>query len=208
MKIVLIGPPGSGKGSQSSLIEKAYNLPHISTGNMFRSIMKEKSFLGRKVRGYMDNHQLVPDEVAIEVVEKHLSKPKFKNGFILDGYPRTLKQAQELDKLFNIDVAILLDIKTDEIIRRIQARMICSNCGEIYNTNFFKGKFCLLCGNSLVQRKDDKVDIVLKRVNDYKSQTLPVVDYYSKQNRLKVINENCSIEKTFNYVKNFLEKVK
>lgn len=206
MKIILIGPPGSGKGSQASLISKNFNLSHISTGNMFREIMKEKTYLGRQVKQYMDQAKMVPDHLAIQVVENKLSKNEYQKGFILDGYPRTLKQAEELDEIIDVDIALFLDVSTKELTDRILSRVICTKCGEVYSTRFYKGKFCLICGNPLEARKDDKLDIVYKRIADFETLTLPVVEYYKKKGKLKTVKGDCSIEKMFLDVKDILTK--
>jgi|LGOV01.1.fsa_nt_gb adenylate kinase len=204
MKIVLMGPPASGKGSQATLLEKQFNLPHISTGDMFRSIMTEDTPLGRQVNEYMERAELVPDSVSIEVVQKHLQKPEYKKGFILDGYPRTLYQATELDKIINIDSAILLDVTFEELEERILTRKICKNCGEVYSTKFYKQDNCSICGSVLETRLDDNAETIKHRFIEYLHLTKPVVKYYKSRKKLFVVKGNAPVKEVFENLKELI----
>jgi len=206
MKIILIGPPGSGKGSQAKKIERKYNIPHISTGNIFRALMQEDTPLGRKVNEYMSKAMLVPDEVVMQVVGEYLNKEGRKENFLFDGFPRTKYQAEELDKITKIDVAILLDTTLDTVSERILTRRICT-CGEVYNTKTYKSDICAVCGKSLQPRKDDNEKTIKERFYEYETQTLPVVEYYLKQGKLKVLDGHKSIETIFNEIKDILKSI-
>lgn len=208
MNIVLIGPPGSGKGSQAKLLEKAFELPHLSTGNMFRKMMHEDSELGKKVYGYMSKAQLVPDEVSIEVVQTHLQEPQYKNGFMLDGYPRTLNQAEQLDKVLNIDIAILLDTSLEVVASRVLKRRICPNCNEVYSLISYEGEVCSACGTPLAMRKDDNITTITNRFLEYEAQTKPVVEYYKQKGKLYEIDANETIEQIFEKIRQRLNDQK
>ncbi|MGD9901145.1 MAG: adenylate kinase family protein [Spirochaetales bacterium] len=206
MKIVLIGPAASGKGSQAHLLETNFNLPHISTGNIFRQIMHEDTPLGREVNKYMVAGQFVPNDIVIKVVAEHLSKPQFKDGFTLDGYPRTLVQAEELDKIANIDMAILIDVPFDKTVERITTRKICPKCGKTFSGLIYKSNVCDRCGTELVQRHDDNIETITRRYADYTNLTFPVIEYYKKQHKLKVIKGDASVDEVFNQIKQLIGK--
>jgi adenylate kinase len=205
MKIVLLGPPGAGKGTQAKLISTNYSIPHISTGDIFRKNIKEKTSLGLKSQTYLDKGLLVPDEVTILIVKDRLKSDDCKNGFLLDGFPRTVKQAEDLEAYLaedntKIDVALLIDVPDSFILQRITGRRVCSNCGANYNVLFnapkIEGK-CDICSGKLLQRKDDTEATVKDRIKVYKQQTLPLINYYNVKGNLSKIDGTETIEQVF-----------
>ncbi len=205
MKIILLGPPGAGKGTQAKSISEAYHIPHISTGDIFRKNITEKTPLGVEAKGYMDRGQLVPDELTINLVTDRLQNEDCKNGYLLDGFPRTVKQAEALDAFLNkngnsIDAALLIDVPFSFILERMTGRRVCSQCGASYHVNNNPSKIegkCDLCGGALIQRKDDSEDTVNERLDVYEKQTQPLVEYYKKNNILKTIDGTRAIDKVF-----------
>ncbi|HKL93772.1 MAG TPA: adenylate kinase [Clostridia bacterium] len=203
--IVLLGAPGAGKGSQAVLIAKEYNIPHISTGDILRKNIKEQTELGRLAKSYIDAGALVPDEVVIDLVNVRLKENDAQNGYILDGFPRTLKQAEELSKVAKIDVAINIIVPFDVIINRLSGRRVCS-CGETYHTSTLLGnENCKKCGGKLFIRDDDKPETVKARLEVYSKQTAPLIDYYEKTGVLENITST-TISDTFEIVKRILAK--
>lgn len=206
VRLVLMGLPGAGKGTQGELLSEELHVPHISTGAMFRSAMQSASELGAKARAYIDRGQLVPDDVAIEIVKERLDRPDCVNGFILDGFPRTVPQAQELDKALptlgvHLDAAINIEITEDEAVRRISDRLVCGQCGGTYNRQLLKvvngpGE-CPECGGMLVQRPDDTVETAKNRLKVYLEQTHPVVDYYRSRQLLISVDGQQAIGDVF-----------
>lgn len=205
MKLVLLGPPGAGKGTQAKLISTNYSIPHISTGDIFRKNIKEKTSLGLEAQNYLDKGLLVPDEVTIEIVKDRLKLDDCKKGFLLDGFPRTVKQAEALDAFLaednnKIDVALLIDVPDKFILQRMTGRRVCSNCGASYNILFnppkIEGK-CDICSGKLLQRKDDTEATVKDRIQVYKEQTLPLIHYYSVKQNLSKLDGTEKIEKVF-----------
>lgn len=205
MKIILLGPPGAGKGTQAKSISEAYKIPHISTGDIFRKNISEKTPLGVEAKGYMDRGQLVPDELTIDLVNDRLQKEDCKNGFLLDGFPRTVKQAEALDNFLkkngnSIDAALLIDVPFSFILERMTGRRVCNDCGASYhiknNPPKVEGK-CDLCGGSLIQRKDDCAETVNERLDVYKKQTQPLVEYYNNSNILKTVDGARNIDQVF-----------
>jgi len=189
MIIVFFGPPGSGKGTIASIVKKQLGIPHISTGDLLREEVKNKTELGMKAKAYMDRGELVPDELVLEVLKKRTEKPDCKKGFILDGYPRNVEQAKTLDRMFKIDYIFNFVISEEEIIRRLSNRRICPKCGAIYNLISMPPKtpgICDQCGTALIQRDDDKPQAIRERLSVYKKQTAPVLEYYGD----RVINVN------------------
>ncbi|EHC6484860.1 adenylate kinase [Listeria monocytogenes] len=205
MKLVLMGLPGAGKGTQAEQIVEKYNIPHISTGDMFRAAMKNNTELGRKAKYFMDNGDLVPDEVTNGIVRERLSEDDAKDGFLLDGFPRTVEQAQELENILSdlgteLDAVINIDVEKDVLMKRLTGRWICRTCGktyhEIYNPPKVAGK-CDLDGGELYQRDDDKKETVEKRLNVNMKQTKPLLDFYSEKGKLHNINGEQDIKDVF-----------
>jgi adenylate kinase len=183
MRIVILGPPGSGKGTYSSRLSARLGIPHISTGDIFREEIKSGSELGRRISEYVSNGRLVPDDTVNKVMEKRLSEEDCGRGFILDGYPRTIQQAEFLDRLSKIDVVINLNVPDEVIVRRLSSRLICKKCGAIYNKITLPPKVdgvCDKCGGELYQREDDKPEVVRERIKIYKKEVAPLLEHYRK----------------------------
>lgn len=178
MNLIMLGAPGSGKGTMAKLIAKDFELPHISTGDIFRENIKNQTEIGKQAKAIMDKGELVPDEITIKIVENRLKEDDCKEGFILDGFPRNLIQARALEKFAKIDRVILLDVPNEEIERRIAGRRACRDCGEIYNTETYDKTTCAKCGGELYQRDDDKLETVRNRLEVYEKQTAPLIDFY------------------------------
>jgi Adenylate kinase (EC 2.7.4.3) len=189
--VILFGPPGSGKGTQGKMIAEEIGIPHIATGDIMRQAISDGTELGLKVKEFVGKGLLVPDEIVIQIIEERLKKDDTKNGFILDGFPRTIPQAVALDELFqkintqNYKV-IWLDVPDEEIVKRISGRRTCKNCQAVYNIYFNPPKvdgICDVCGGELFIREDDKEEKVKKRLEVFREQTLPLIDYYQKKRR-------------------------
>ena len=213
--IVLMGPPGAGKGTLAKQLTSTYpNLTHISTGDMFREAIKEGTDLGKLAKSYLDSGNLVPDEVTIGLVKERLSKDDCANGFLLDGFPRTLGQAQalkELSKEINrpVEVVVNLDCDNDELVRRISGRRVCKNCGAPYHVINMKPKVegvCDLCGGPLYQRKDDNEEALKVRLHHYVVDTKPLLDFYQEEGLLKNFNSLTGSAHLFDEVSAFLNK--
>jgi len=191
MRLVFIGPPGIGKGTYAKMLNQKYGIPHISTGDIFREEIAKGSELGLKVKQYVEKGLLVPDEIVIEVVKRVLQSPLCNKGFILDGFPRTLRQAEELDKVVKIDVAFLFEAPVEVIIERVSGRLVCPKCGAIYNISWKPPKkpgVCDVCGTHLIRRKDDEPEVVRERYNVYKQTFAPVIEYYRGKGILVEVN--------------------
>ncbi len=187
MRIILIGPPGAGKGTYAKYFSKKYCIPHISTGDIFRAEIANETRLGKKIKEYVEKGMLVPDEIVIEVVKKRLSQPDTQKGFILDGFPRTIKQAEALDQFTKIDAAIHIYIDMEEAVRRLSNRYVCPKCGRSYNLMFNPPKndlTCDDCGTKLIRRKDDEPEIIRKRYKIYYETFQPILEYYKAKNLL------------------------
>ena len=212
LKIVLFGPPGAGKGTQASSICNKFSIPHISTGDIFRKNISEKTPLGVEAKKYIDKGQLVPDELTISIVNDRLKQDDCKNGFLLDGYPRNLNQAKELDEFFvknndKLDTALLVDVSKEFILERMTGRRVCVSCGASYHIKFNPSKIdgkCDVCGNELIQRKDDNEVIVKERFEVYDEQTQPLIKYYEEKGILSVVDGTKSINDVFESVSNVL----
>ena len=196
MRIILLGAPGAGKGTQADSIKQKYPVAHISTGDILRANVKAGTALGRNAKTYMDAGKLVPDEVIIGMVEKRLEEPDCKEGFMLDGFPRTTPQAEALDKLLKklglaLDAAVELEVSDEVVVGRLTTRRGCKNCGEIYNTVTKPTRaagICDKCGGSVVQRDDDREDVIRKRLAVYHEQTAPLIEYYRAQGILVTVD--------------------
>ena len=196
-----MGPPGSGKGTQGKLLAEKLNLPHVSIGNIFREMVESGNQEGNLIQDYMSKGKLVPSDLVNKVVQKFLSQNEYKIGCVLDGYPRNLEQAKFLDEVLNKQETmkvLFFDINDQIIIQRILGRFTCASCGQIYNQFFVKPKIdnvCDICGsNQFVHRKDDGEQTVKNRVEEYKTETYPLLDYYKNNNQLHVIDANQSME--------------
>ncbi|WP_026895024.1 adenylate kinase [Clostridiisalibacter paucivorans] len=213
MRLILLGPPGAGKGTQASGIIKKYDIPHISTGDIFRKNIKEGTDLGKKAKEYMDKGLLVPDELVVAIVKDRLTEDDCKKGFLLDGFPRTVAQADALDKELSnlghsLDNVINIDVPKEALIERAVGRRICKDCGATFHTKFNPPKkegVCDVCGGDLYQRDDDTAETVTKRIEVYQEQTRPLIDYYNKKGIVLDIDGAQDIEKVFEDIVNRLE---
>ena len=203
MKIILLGAPGSGKGTLAKQITKDFSIPQISTGDLFREIVKTESPLANKVKEIMKSGALVPDEVTIQIMKDRISKPDCEKGFILDGFPRTVKQAIELQNISDIDIVILVNLSNDVIVERLSSRRTCPNCGEIYNTTTYKKESCEKCATKLIQRDDDKPETIKNRLEVYEKNTAPLINFYSE--KLFTVSSAGSPIETYAKVKTFLQ---
>ena len=214
MKIIMLGAPGAGKGSQASRIANEYKLPHISTGDIFRANLKEETELGKQAKSFMDKGELVPDDITIAMLLNRIHEEDCKNGYILDGFPRTIPQAEALKEALakkNEKIDLALDVEaTDElIIKRMAGRRTCPNCSAIYHIETLKPKkegICDLCGSELIQRKDDNEETVKNRLKIYHEMTEPLISYYKKENVLEEIDGTENLDKVFETVKEIIKK--
>lgn len=203
MYIILLGAPFSGKGTLAKKLVSDYGFVQISTGDLFRENIKNKTAVGALAKTYIDKGQLVPDGVTIEMIKERLLKDDCKKGVIFDGFPRTVVQAKELEKNVHIDAVIQLDVPFEAIKRRCLGRRICSKCGEIYNTSTYSKSTCQKCGSPLFQRDDDNLEILNNRLEVYENMTAPLINFYA--DRLFIVDGSMSVDAIFESVKNFLE---
>ena len=205
MKIVMLGAPGAGKGTQAKKISAKYNIPHISTGDIFRANIKEGTELGKKAKEYMDQGLLVPDELVLDLIVDRLGKDDCKKGYVLDGFPRTIPQAEALEKALGeqgekIDYALNIDVPDENIINRMSGRRACVGCGATYHLIYAPTKvegICDVCGKELILRDDDKPETVKKRLDVYHEQTKPLIDYYENAGTLRTLDGTIDIEDVF-----------
>ena len=189
-KIILLGAPGAGKGTLAIKMKDKYNIPHISTGDILRENIRNKTDLGMKAKDLIDKGQLVPDELVVEIIKDRLSKDDAKKGCILDGFPRNIKQAEVLDSFYDIDVVINMVADVKVILERLTGRRVCK-CGGTFNVKFLNGSdTCSICGEKLYTRDDDKEEVILDRLNVYNQSTAPLIEYYKKQNKVQDVNAN------------------
>ena len=198
MNIIFLGPPGAGKGTQAQMICDALKIPQVSTGDMLRRAMKEGTETGLKAKSYIDAGKLVPDEVIIDIVKERLAMADCAGGYILDGFPRTVPQAEALDTFATIDTVIELDVADQVLVERLSGRRVCLKCGATYHVSMLNGKTtCDKCGDELIQRDDDKPETVQNRLTVYHNQTAPLIGYYEKKGLLHKVAGDQGIENTF-----------
>lgn len=213
MKIVMLGAPGAGKGTQAKMIAAKYQIPHVSTGDIFRANIKNGTELGKKAKEYMDQGLLVPDELTVDLVIDRLSQDDCQNGYILDGFPRTIPQAEALDAALakrdeKMDFAVNVDVPDENIVSRMSGRRACVGCGATYHivhNPSKKGESCEVCGEKLILRDDDKPETVQKRLTVYHDQTQPLIDYYTGQKILKTVDGTQDMNDVFAAIVKILE---
>ena len=213
MNMILLGLPGAGKGTQAEMLSEKYEIPHVATGDIFRREIKNETKLGTKAKKFIDAGELVPDDVTIGMVRNRLSEDDCKEGFILDGFPRTINQADALDEMLdqmskNIDLALYIKVAEEELIKRLSGRRVCEDCGATYHVEFNppeEAGTCDKCGGNLVQRSDDKKETVKNRINVNRKKTEKLINYYSKQDLLETVESTGGINKVFNEIDNVIE---
>ena len=212
MKIIMLGAPGAGKGTQAKMIAEKYSIPHISTGDIFRANIKNGTELGKKAKSYMDKGQLVPDELTLDLIMDSFKQDDCKNGDVLDGFPRTIPQAEALDTALKakgekVDFAIDVDVPDENIVKRMGGRRACVGCGATYHVVYSPTKVegvCDKCGEELIVRDDDKPETVLNRLEVYHNQTQPLIDYYNEQGILKSVDGTVDMKDVFNAIVDIL----
>ena len=205
MKIIMLGAPGAGKGTQAKMIAEKYGIPHISTGDIFRANIKNGTELGMKAKSFMDKGELVPDELTVSMLLDRVGKPDCKDGYVLDGFPRTIPQAEELDKALSgrneeIDFAVDVDVPDENIVKRMSGRRACLKCGATYHMEHIpprKEGVCDSCGSELVLRDDDKAETVQKRLQVYHDQTQPLIEFYTRKGILKTVDGTQDMKDVF-----------
>ncbi len=216
MRLVLLGPPGAGKGTQASNIIKEYDVVHISTGDIFRKNIKEQTELGKKVKGYLDKGLLVPDELTVDLVWDRLDQEDCKNGFLLDGFPRTLAQADALQKglekrSINLDKVINIEVDKSVLVKRLAGRRVCTNCGATYHVDVKPTKVEGVCdeckGHSVIQRDDDKEETVLNRIEVYENETAPLIGYYNNLDLIYNVDGTLPVDEVFEKIKSYLSNM-
>ena len=212
MKIIMLGAPGAGKGTQAKKIAAKYGIPHISTGDIFRANIKNGTELGKKAKTYMDQGLLVPDELVVDLVVDRVNQDDCENGYVLDGFPRTIPQAEALTEALEkmgqkVDFAIDVNVKDENIVKRMGGRRACVTCGATYHMVYAPTKkegICDTCGGELILRDDDKPETVQKRLNVYHDQTQPLIDYYTSQGILRTVDGTVDIDDVFRAITEFL----
>ena len=213
MDLIFLGPPGAGKGTQAKMLVERYGIPQVSTGDILRAAVAEGTELGKKAKEYMEAGKLVPDEVVIGIIEERLKQSDCEKGFILDGFPRTVPQAEALDKVLEkmgrkIDHVLTLDVPEEELIKRLTGRRTCKKCGAMYHTIFNPPKVegvCDKCGGELYQRPDDNEETVRSRLSVYEQQTSPLIDFYEKKGLVRKIDGRGEIKEIFDQIVKILE---
>ena len=189
MKLIFLGPPGAGKGTQATGVSTKLNVPHISTGDMFRSAIKNRTRTGLEAQRYMDNGQLVPDSVVIDMVRERLAMDDCKNGYLLDGFPRTVEQAEALESIASPDAVINIAVPDERLLSRLTGRRVCGKCqGTFHVSKLADEKVCPVCGGELIHRDDDKPETIKKRLSVYHEQTAPLIGYYTGNGKLKTVD--------------------
>lgn len=207
MKLIFLGPPGAGKGTQAERITKAFSIPQISTGEILRAAIREKTQTGLKAQSYIESGALVPDVVVLDIVKERLTKSDCQDGYLLDGFPRTLPQARALDGFARMDAVINLEVDNEAIVKRLSGRRVCEGCGHTTNVDMAKDGSCPVCGKTLVQRADDAEDAVKNRLQVYDAQTKPLIDYYGKTGKMIIIDGDQPIDQVSESILNALRSL-
>ena len=211
MKLILLGAPGAGKGTQAEIISEKYSIPTVSTGNIIRAALKEGTEMGLRAKAYTERGELVPDEGVIGIIKERLAAEDCKAGFILDGFPRTIPQAEALDNMgVSVDAALSIEVGDDEIVKRMSGRRVCPVCGASFHTEFKKPAregVCDVCGEKLIIRKDDEPETVLNRLNVYHEQTEPLKSYYKAQGKLLTVEGQDKVSDTTALVLSALSEI-
>jgi len=213
MRLILLGPPNAGKGTQAQSLTDTYQIPQISTGDIFRSNIKQETPLGKKAKNYLDQGLLVPDELVVDIVTDRLQQADCQNGFLLDGFPRTVVQAEALEQFLkehqrSLDKVINIHVKTEILVERAVGRRVCQQCGATYHIKFKpteKENICDLCGGEVIQRRDDQRETAEKRIQVYEQETAPLINYYEKRDLLVTIDGEQSIDKVKADISNALK---
>ena len=194
MKLVFLGPPGAGKGTQAEKTAAAYGIAHISTGDMLRAEMRQGTELGQAAKAYIDRGELVPDDVIIGMVKARIRQSDCENGFLFDGFPRTVAQADALSGITALDCVINIDVPAERLVKRISGRRMCPDCGAAYHVSSYSEPVCKTCGGTLYQRDDDRAETVQNRLSVYERQTRPLIEYYAKKGLLRTVDGDQAIE--------------
>ena len=211
MKLVVFGPPSAGKGTQAQKLSAKYGLPQVSTGDLLRKAVADKTPLGVKVKSYLDQGRLGPDDLIVKLIKERVSKPDCRNGYLLDGFPRTMGQAKELDKMTNVDLVLNIVVDMEVLVERAVGRRSCPKCGAVYHVKFnppTNAGTCEKCGSSLVQRDDDKEETVRNRLKVYQEQTAPLIEHYRKKGKLVDIDGSAGIDAVFSQMVKAVSKLK
>ena len=211
MKLVVFGPPSAGKGTQAQKLSAKYGLPQVSTGDLLRKAVADKTPLGVKVKSYLDQGRLGPDDLIVKLIKERVSKPDCRNGYLLDGFPRTMGQAKELDKMTNVDLVLNIVVDMEVLVERAVGRRSCPNCGAVYHVKFnppTNAGTCEKCGSGLVQRDDDKEETIRNRLKVYQEQTAPLIEHYRKKGKLVDIDGSAGIDAVFSQMVKAVSKLK
>ncbi len=207
MNLIFLGPPGAGKGTQAQKVCQKYEIPHISTGNILRAAMAQGTKMGLEAKKHVDAGNLVPDEVVVGIVEDRLKEDDCKKGYLLDGFPRTIAQAESLAGFADIDLAVLVDVPDESLIRRLSSRRTCKDCSATYDISMVEDGKCPNCGGEMIQRTDDSEETVKNRLNVYHEKTAPLVEYYQDNGLLCKVDGQAEIDTVFNAICSVLDEI-
>jgi len=211
MKLIIFGPPSAGKGTQAQMLSKKYGIPQVATGDLLRDAVAKQTPLGIKIKSYLDTGKLGPDDLIVQLIKDRTSKPDCKNGYLLDGFPRTMGQAVELDKMTSVDLVLNIVVDMEALVERAVGRRICPKCAAVYHIKFNlpkKAGVCDKCGASLIQRDDDKEETVRKRLKVYTEQTAPLIEHFKKKGNLVDIDGSKGIDGVFDQMVKAIDRLK
>ncbi|MCX6657614.1 MAG: adenylate kinase [Euryarchaeota archaeon] len=211
MKLVIFGPPSAGKGTQAQKLSKQYGIPQVATGDLLRKAVADKTPLGLRIKSYLDQGKLGPDEVIVQLIKERVAKPDCKNGFLLDGFPRTMGQAKELERMTDIDLVLSIVVDFEALVERAVGRRTCPKCSAVYHVKFnppMNEGVCEKCGSELIQRDDDKEDTVRNRLRVYQEQTAPLIEYYRKKGKLVDIDGSGGIDAVYSQMVKAISNMK